>query len=146
MSRIHSLRPCSRKRKSSEKSTKPDIFEIHICIKTQQFIPSVHAKMYDIVLRDRALTLSTFLFETVCIFIVSFIRAHENKYIPWYLILACLEMSFSNTTLSYFYSNMRVISYPYHVSIDVVCKIISPHWAFTFLACHTLAIITCRIY
>ena len=31
---IKSLSPRSRKRKSSEKRTKPDIFESHICIKT----------------------------------------------------------------------------------------------------------------
>ena len=48
------LRPRSRKRKSSKKSTKPDIFESHISIITLQFIPSVHAKINDIFLRERA--------------------------------------------------------------------------------------------
>ena len=53
---VYALRPRSRKRKSSEKSTKPDIFESHICIK-QQFIPRVQAKMLELfVLRERTLS------------------------------------------------------------------------------------------
>ena len=50
------IRACSRKRKSSENSNKPDIFESHICIKTYQFIPSVHAKKLGFFLRERAFT------------------------------------------------------------------------------------------
>ena len=61
------IRPCSRKRKSSENSTKPDIFESHICIKHRLAVYDLCSrKNLGYFLREHALMLITQLVELVC--------------------------------------------------------------------------------